>query len=82
MPPRGEEGRIGEWILSNTAGKNFDPEENAWKGLINLKVKEQGLDKWKSEINIKPTLEMYNGKSQPKKILSFNYNWGQFVAYV
>ena len=73
---RGEDGRIGEWFLSNTAGQNLDLEQNAWKVLANGKLKECGLAKWKSGIISKSTLEIYSGKSQPKREFFFNGNWG------
>ena len=78
---RGEDGRIGEWFLSNAIGENLDLDENAWKGFINLKVKEYGLDKWKSGINSKSTLKMYSSKSHPKRELFFNGNWGSTLLF-
>ena len=53
----GEDGRIGEWFLSKTAGGNLCLEEIAWS----LKVKEYGSDKWKEGMNSKQNLELASG---------------------
>ena len=74
-------GPTGEWRLAVTPGDNTDHDEGKWKGFINNRVQEYGLNKWLNGINNKSTLSMYSGKHMPKREVFYNGNWGSQLLF-
>ena len=72
----GGESIVREWKLDiqEEDGRDFDV--NKWKRVINGKVQEYGLIKWRNGIDSKVSLRMYAIKPQPKREFFFNGNWG------
>merc|ERR1719154_70437 len=52
-----------------------------WKGIINNKVKDYGLLKWKQGIGNKSTLKMYSEKAAPRKEVFYSGNKGSSLLF-
>ena len=63
----GQGGRGMEWKLCQGEGDDGDFEVREWKVIINKKVEEYGLEKWKRGMENKTTMEIYRKKKMPKK---------------
>ena len=74
-------GNAREWELSLFLGDSNDYSVRKWKVIINNKVKEFGLEKWKAGMEKKSTLKLYSNKVTPRKEVFFNGNWGSELLF-
>ena len=56
-----------DWKLCQGVGEEGDFEVDEWKVIINRKVEEYGLEKWRRGMENKSTMEIYKKKRIPKK---------------
>ena len=64
-----------EWNLSLDRGDNNVYDEKKWKGIINTRVSEYGLEKWEKGMERKSTLRRYKKKKYPGKERFYDGNW-------
>ncbi|XP_050705903.1 uncharacterized protein LOC126991179 [Eriocheir sinensis] len=55
-----------EWRITNRNGEGFEWDVRKWKNVIDMAVKDEGLSKWKNEMERKETLDWYREKEAPK----------------
>ena len=70
-----------EWELSLNLGDENVYDMRKWKGIINNKVKDYGLLKWKQGIGNKSTLKMYSEKAAPRKEVFYSGNKGSSLLF-
>ena len=75
------DGNIKEWELSLFLGDVNVYSEKNWKVLINNKVREFGLEKWKKGMENKSSLKLYSSKGKPKKEIFYNGDWGSSLLF-
>ena len=56
-----------DWKLCQGGGDEGEYEIGDWKVIINKKVEEYGLEKWKRGMENKTTMDIYKKKKMPKK---------------
>ena len=56
-----------EWKIMDTDEDSLQWSMNRWKGNINKKVAEVGLEEWTKSMKEKPSLNMYGNKIKPQK---------------
>ena len=74
-------GNVKEWELSLFLGDVNVYSEKNWKVLINNKVREFGLEKWKMGMENKSSLKLYSSKGKPKKEIFYNGDWGSSLLF-
>ena len=57
---------VSEWKITNRDREGFEWDVRKWKNVIDKAVKEEGLSKWRNEMERKETLEWYKEKEVPK----------------
>ena len=72
---------VREWELSLQLEEELVYDERKWKGIINNKVKEHGLLKWKQGMERKNTLKMYSQKAAPKKEIFYSGDMGSSLLF-
>ena len=70
-----------EWEITLSPGDETLYSTDRWKGFINDKVQEYGLNKWRRGIEKKSTLHMYGKKVKPNKELFYNGDWGSSLLF-
>ena len=74
-------GEFMEWKLCQTIGDETSFDDKQWKVIINRKVEEFGLRKWRRGMEGKETLQIYRTKGVPKKENFYDGGWDSILFF-
>jgi hypothetical protein len=72
---------LGGWMTLNDRGFGVDWDERKWKTVIDVKVKEIGVRKWRQGMSTKSTLEWYERKARPMSERWYDGSWGSQLLF-